>query len=82
MVPCALFSLLLPGRFTQWLSGMLDNLHRAFLPDAKDVTPDYWEWLQWRLTQVSQAHPSWLPVYAPCIPVLCHQHANGCRVVP
>ncbi|KAL6759691.1 vitamin B6 photo-protection and homoeostasis-domain-containing protein [Haematococcus lacustris] len=39
------------GRVTQWASGLLDRLQRAFLPDSKEVTPDYWEWLRWRLTQ-------------------------------
>ncbi len=41
----------LAGRLNQWFAGVCDNLYRAFLPDSKDVTPDYWEWLHWRLTQ-------------------------------
>lgn len=38
-----------------WVNTKLDALYRAFFPDAKDVTPDYWEWLRWRLTQVGGA---------------------------
>jgi len=37
----------------QWWSDLRDSLSRAFLPDRRDVTPDYWEWMQWRLTQVN-----------------------------
>jgi len=39
------------GRLLQWWSDLRDSLGRAFLPDRRDVTPDYWEWMHWRLTQ-------------------------------
>ncbi|GLI65298.1 hypothetical protein VaNZ11_008791 [Volvox africanus] len=39
------------GRLRNWFQGLQRQLKEAFLPDARDVTPDYWEWLRWRLTQ-------------------------------
>lgn len=44
------------GRLMQWWSDLRDSLCRAFLPDRRDVSPDYWEWMQWRLTQVPDTH--------------------------
>ncbi|KAG1673256.1 hypothetical protein FOA52_002536 [Chlamydomonas sp. UWO 241] len=39
------------GAIRRTVLGWQDRLHKAFLPSPKDVTDDYWEWLQWRLTQ-------------------------------
>ncbi|GIL56589.1 hypothetical protein Vafri_11930 [Volvox africanus] len=39
------------GRLRNWFQGLQRQLKEAFLPDPQDVTPDYWEWLRWRLTQ-------------------------------
>jgi hypothetical protein len=42
----------LAGRVHHWLGSMWTGLYRAFLPEPTDVSPDYWEWLRWRLSQV------------------------------
>lgn len=34
------------------LSRWQDQLYKSFIPNTKDVTSDYWEWLRWRLMQV------------------------------
>ncbi|KAG2432623.1 hypothetical protein HXX76_008963 [Chlamydomonas incerta] len=39
------------GRLRNWVLGLQRRLHEAFLPEPRDVTPDYWEWLRWRLSQ-------------------------------
>ncbi|GLC36170.1 hypothetical protein PLESTB_001372700 [Pleodorina starrii] len=39
------------GRLRNWVLGLQRQLRQAFLPDPRDVTPDYWEWLRWRLSQ-------------------------------
>ncbi len=52
--PCAPLSraLGLAGQFMHWLALAQDNLYKRFFPSARDVTPDYWEWLKWRMAQV------------------------------
>lgn len=40
------------GQFQDLLQRLSFRLRDAFLPDPRDVTPDYWEWCRWRLTQV------------------------------
>eukprot|EP00955_Chlamydomonas_euryale_P064860 359094-Chlamydomonas_euryale.AAC.7 len=35
-----------------------DSIYKAFVPNTKDVTDDYWEWIKWRLTQVRVNAPS------------------------
>lgn len=39
------------GAARRWMLVMQDRLHKAFVPNRKDVTDDYWEWLHWRLVQ-------------------------------
>ncbi|MEW5318995.1 MAG: hypothetical protein WDW38_010173 [Sanguina aurantia] len=39
------------GQFQDLLQRLSFRLRDAFLPDPRDVTPDYWEWCRWRLTQ-------------------------------
>ncbi|KAG2487824.1 hypothetical protein HYH03_013541 [Edaphochlamys debaryana] len=39
------------GRLRNWALGLQRRLAEAFLPDPRDVTPDYWDWLRWRLSQ-------------------------------
>lgn len=49
-------SLLRKG-YTQagWLQDLIalfkDKLYTAFFPMVEDVTPDYWQWLRWRMSQ-------------------------------
>ena len=47
------------GRLRNWVLGLQRRLHEAFLPDPRDVTPDYWDWLRWRLSQVGVGVGVW-----------------------
>jgi hypothetical protein len=40
------------GAFKRWLLAQQDSLMKAFVPRKKEVTPDFWAWLPWRLTEV------------------------------
>ena len=40
------------GGLRRMVLSIQDRLHKAFIPNKKDVTDDYWEWLKWRLVQV------------------------------
>lgn len=48
--------LLCAGRLQDLLGQLHENVRRSFIPRKDDVTDDYWEWLRWRLGQVS-GHP-------------------------
>lgn len=39
------------ARLADALEGARRALSAAFVPRREDVTPDYWEWLKWRLGQ-------------------------------
>lgn len=43
-------------RVHDWLARLQDSLYHAFMPNERDVTPDYWQWLPWRCSQVL-THP-------------------------
>ena len=40
--------------FKELMADVQDRLRVMFLPDKKDVSSDYWEFLKWRLSQVGE----------------------------